>query len=153
MKRLILTLTAAAALAGPMLSGPALAQPRYDDRDRYERYDRYDRYDRDRYERRDDRPYDRRDWNDRRYNGYYLHDRWYWGPPPRNLYGNRGLHLGWRNWQRGTYLPPYYRGLVIYDYGRYGLHRPPRGYHWVRVNDDYILAAIATGLIREIIRR
>jgi Ni/Co efflux regulator RcnB len=27
------------------------------------------------------------------------------------------------------------------------LHRPPHGHHWVRVDGDVVLAAIATGVI------
>ena len=40
---------------------------------------------------------------------------------------------------------------MIYDYRRYRLRPPPRGYHWVRAGDDYVLAAIATGLILDVI--
>lgn len=88
----------------------------------HDRHDRYERYDRhDRYDR-----YDRHDRRDRRdYRDY-------------------------RRWSRGQYLPPAYRGYVVRDYGRYRLRPPPRGYHWVRAGDDYILAAIATGLILEV---
>jgi Ni/Co efflux regulator RcnB len=38
----------------------------------------------------------------------------------------------------------------VYDYGRYGLHSPPYGYHWVRVDTDVVLAAIATGVILDV---
>jgi len=31
------------------------------------------------------------------------------------------------------------------------LQQPPRGYHWVGVNGDYVLAAIATGVIAQIV--
>jgi Ni/Co efflux regulator RcnB len=36
---------------------------------------------------------------------------------------------------------------VVRDYGHYHLRHPPRGYHWVRSNNDYLLVAIATGII------
>ena len=37
------------------------------------------------------------------------------------------------------------------DYYRYRLRPPPRGYYWYRTGNDYVLAAIATGLIFDVI--
>ena len=37
------------------------------------------------------------------------------------------------------------------DYRRYHLRTPPRGYEWRRVDNNYVLAAAATGLIASII--
>jgi Ni/Co efflux regulator RcnB len=37
------------------------------------------------------------------------------------------------------------------DYRRYHLRTPPRGYEWRRVDNNYVLAAVATGLIASII--
>jgi Ni/Co efflux regulator RcnB len=64
-----------------------------------------------------------------------------------------GYRPGYNAWRRGGYLPPYYRGngYVIHDYGYYRLRPPPRGYYWYRAGNDYVLAAIATGLIFDII--
>ncbi len=56
-----------------------------------------------------------------------------------------------RGWTRGQYLPPMARGEVIRDFQRRHLRRPPRGYYWYRAGDDYVLAAIATGVIFEVI--
>jgi Ni/Co efflux regulator RcnB len=39
------------------------------------------------------------------------------------------------------------RGQRVSDYRRYHLQRPPRGYEWRRVDNNYVLAAAATGLI------
>lgn len=39
---------------------------------------------------------------------------------------------------------------MIRDYRECHLHSPPRGAHWVRVNNDVILAAIATGIVLEV---
>jgi len=49
-------------------------------------------------------------------------------------------------WQRGyRYYGPSY---VVSNYGYYHLRQPPRGYHWVRADDNsYLLVAIATGII------
>jgi Ni/Co efflux regulator RcnB len=91
-------------------------------------------------------------WDDRRNNGYWMNSRWHYGPPPQDVYGRPGFSLGFSDWRRGGYLPPYYRGWSVDDYGRWGLRRPPYGYHWVRVGDDYLLVAIATGLIFDVVR-
>lgn len=37
------------------------------------------------------------------------------------------------------------------DYRRYHLSAPPRGYEWRRVDNNYVLAAAATGLIASVI--
>ena len=54
-------------------------------------------------------------------------------------------------WVRGDRLPaPYYaHPYRVADYGVWGLRPPPRGYHWVRVDGDAVLAAIATGIVLE----
>jgi Ni/Co efflux regulator RcnB len=60
---------------------------------------------------------------------------------------------GWQNqrWQRGQRLPVEYRKTVIRDYRAYHLNAPPRGYEYVRVGNDVVLTAVATGLISAII--
>ena len=52
---------------------------------------------------------------------------------------------------RGQRLPSEYRGYVVGDYARYHLRRPPRGYYWYRAGDDFVLAALGSGLIFEVI--
>lgn len=164
MKRLLLTIAAVASVAGPMaaMATDASAQGRggWDRRD-----DRWDRRDDRRGDRRwDDRRWDDRRgdrgrydrggrWDDRRYNGYYYQNRWHYGAPPAHYYGRPDYRPGYNAWRRGGYLPPYYRGggYVVHDYGRYHLRPPPRGYYWYRTGNDYVLAAIATGLIFDII--
>ena len=159
MKRLILSLAAVAAVAGPMAFVATSAQADDDHRgrgrDRHEqRWDRHD--DRRDWDRRGER-WDRHDngrhagWDRGRHNGYYYNNRWYYGPPPQAYYGNPYYRPGYAAWRRGAHLPPYYRGYVVNDYHRYHLRQPPRGYAWYRVGDDYLLAAIATGIIFDII--
>ena len=61
-----------------------------------------------------------------------------------------------RRWSRGDRLPDQYRQDRYYvnDWRQYGLNRPPRGYRWVRDdNNNFFLAAIATGIISTIIYR
>jgi Ni/Co efflux regulator RcnB len=163
MKRLILALTAAACVSGPMIAvaTDAAAQGRGDRWDRRDdrRDHRRDRRD-DRWDRRDDRRDHRNDrrrdrWDNHRHNGYYYRNRWYYGPPPSAYYYDPYYRPGYAAWRRGAYLPRYYRSndYRIYDYGRYRLRPPPRGYYWYRSGDDYLLAAIATGLIFEVITR
>lgn len=167
MKRLLLTIAAVASVAGPMAltATDAAAQ----DRGRWEHNDRGDRgrgYDRGRdYDRRDyDRDRGRGDygrggygrgdrWDGGRHNGYYYNNRWSYGPPPAAYYGRPGFRPGYTSWRRGAYLPSYYRGggYVVNDYYRYSLRQPPRGYYWYRTGNDYVLAAIATGLIFDVI--
>lgn len=51
--------------------------------------------------------------------------------------------------RRGDRLPVAYYGrpYLIDDYHGCGLYAPPRGYRWVRVDGDAVLAAIATGIV------
>ena len=54
---------------------------------------------------------------------------------------------------RGGRLPDDYRGrqYVVDDWRGHHLNPPPRGYHWVQTGGDYVLAAIATGVIASVI--
>ena len=67
-----------------------------------------------------------------RYGGYYR---------PHGYYEHR--------WSRGERLPVafYARPYVVDDFYGYGLYAPPRGYHWIRVDGDAVLAAVATGIV------
>lgn len=119
--------TLAAGLAVAFASLTAVAQPDHDHgRDNHGRDYHHDNGHRD---------YGHRDYGHRDYRR---------GPPPR-YYGHRG------HWERGhRYDGPVY---VVRDYGHYRLRPPPRGYHWVRNNSDYLLVAVATGVILDIATR
>jgi Ni/Co efflux regulator RcnB/surface antigen len=57
---------------------------------------------------------------------------------------------------RGDRLPDQYRQnqYAVNDWQQRGLKKPPGGYHWVRNdNNDFFLAAIATGIIAETLYR
>ena len=56
-------------------------------------------------------------------------------------------------WYRGSRLPPQYRSrqYVVDDWRGHRLSAPPRGYHWVQAGNDYVLVAIATGIIASIL--
>jgi Ni/Co efflux regulator RcnB len=53
----------------------------------------------------------------------------------------RGQHMGYNDWQ----------GAQAVDYRQHHLRQPPRGYEWRESNGQYILAAVATGVIASII--
>ena len=58
------------------------------------------------------------------------------------------------HWSRGDRLPDRYRQdqYVVGDWRQHNLRTPPRGYHWVRNdNDQFLLTAIASGIIYEIV--
>ena len=59
----------------------------------------------------------------------------------------------YRRWAKGQRLDARSRGNGYYvsDYRRHGLRAPPRGYRWQRVDNQYILAAVATGIIASVI--
>jgi Ni/Co efflux regulator RcnB len=55
-------------------------------------------------------------------------------------------------WARGQRLPSQYRTRRYYvDYRSHHLRKPPRGYQWVRADNDYALVALTSGLIAELI--
>jgi Ni/Co efflux regulator RcnB len=56
------------------------------------------------------------------------------------------------DWKKGHRLPPndWARGQRI-DYHAYHLNAPPRGYEWRAVDGNYVLAAVATGLVSSVI--
>lgn len=68
------------------------------------------------------------------------------GPPPM-------AYPEYRRFNRGERLPPQYRRpqYVVQDWRGHGLRQPPRGYYWVQNGSDYVLAAIATGVISAVV--
>jgi Ni/Co efflux regulator RcnB len=61
---------------------------------------------------------------------------------------------GWyaHHWRRGERLPPGYRAsaYIIPDPVVYRLRPPPPGYYWVRVDNNAVLAAVATGVVLDV---
>ena len=57
------------------------------------------------------------------------------------------------NFHRGGHLPTQYRSnqYVVDDWRGHHLSAPPRGYHWVQTGGDYVLVAIATGIIMQLL--
>jgi Ni/Co efflux regulator RcnB len=54
---------------------------------------------------------------------------------------HQGGKIGHDDWGRGQHV----------DYRQHHLRKPPRGYEWRQVDNNYVLAAAATGLIASII--
>ena len=54
---------------------------------------------------------------------------------------------------KGDRLPVEYRhrNYVVDDWRAHNLSAPPRGYHWVQTGGDYVLVAIATGVILQLL--
>lgn len=110
-------------------------------------------------DRHDGRWVDNRDWN----RGRYDHDRYRYSDHryarPRYVvkhyrapyayvrpYGYRPY--AWRvghRLPRGYYARPYY-----VNHHLYGLRSPPYGHRWIRVHNDVLLIALATGLISDV---
>ena len=61
---------------------------------------------------------------------YVRHDEW-----------KKGYHMKDEDWHRATPV----------DYKTYHLKAPPRGYEWRQVDGNYVLAAVATGVIASVI--
>ena len=57
-----------------------------------------------------------------------------------------------RQWSRGERLSDEYRNrrYIVSDWRAMGLHRPTRGYHWVRANNQYLLVGVRSGRIQDI---
>ncbi len=62
--------------------------------------------------------------------GYVRHDEW-----------RRGARMNHNDWNRGA----------KFDYRAYHLSAPPGGYEWRNVDGNYVMAAVATGVIASII--
>ncbi len=61
---------------------------------------------------------------------YVHHEEW-----------KHGYRMHHEDWDRGERI----------DYHRYHLQEPPRGYEWREVDGNYVLAAVATGIIASVI--
>lgn len=134
--------TVMAAMVLSLLTGSAVAladPPQGHDHD----HDRQDqRHDEHRYEHRDehhDRGEHRGEWR----HEHEEHERFDSGRYERP----HGWHE--HHWRRGERLPPDYRAsaYVIPDPVVYRLRPPPPGYYWVRVDNNAVLTAAATGVV------
>jgi Ni/Co efflux regulator RcnB len=116
---------------------------------------------------RDNRGYDNRGYDSRRYDNRGYDHRGY----DNRHYDNASYdyrHYGYReggyrgqgrgvgpshSWYRGDRMPYEYRTrhYVVDDWRGHHLYAPPRGYQWVQSGGDYLLVAVATGIIASIL--
>jgi Ni/Co efflux regulator RcnB len=61
---------------------------------------------------------------------YVKHDEW-----------KKGYHMQHQDWDRGEKV----------DYQTYHLRRPPSGYEWRLIDGNYVLAAVATGVVASVV--
>lgn len=73
---------------------------------------------------------DDRDRHDEHHQQYVRHDEW-----------RKGEHIRHEDWDRGEHI----------EYRQHHLRRPPRGYEWREVDGNYVLAAVATGVIASVV--
>jgi Ni/Co efflux regulator RcnB len=136
-------------------SAASMAQPSGQDDQRQDQGD-HGKHDDKHHDKRDDRRDDR--YNDRhdekhRDDRDHDHGHGYAYGRERDHDGmyEHGRREGW--YRRGGYVPVEYRTRYVVTDWRYDrLREPPRGYHWVRSdNGDFLLVAIATGVIVDLI--
>ena len=73
----------------------------------------------------------------------------YWYAPG---YGYRPVDRRYAHgWRRGGYVPVAYRNYYVQDPYYYGLPAAPRGQRWVYADGNFVLMAMATGLIANVI--
>ena len=135
-------LTAAIALSIVASAGVASAQPGQQRPDQHQQQGGHDDRGRNDQGRNDQRPGDN--------NGNYERHASKRYKAPSRYQPPRGYQA--RQWHRGDKLPSAYRGKgYTVDYRHYGLSAPPRGYQYVRVNNDVVLTAVATGVVASVI--
>lgn len=71
------------------------------------------------------------DHHDAHHQQYVRHDDW-----------KKGYHMNHDDWNRGERVD---------DYKTYHLRQPPRGYEWREVDGNYVLAAVATGIVASVV--
>lgn len=155
-KQIVCMLTAAAMSFGSLSAFAQGHDERHDGDRADQRHEQGGASDRghgeDRHDNRDARNgHDRRDearygHDDRRDEARYQHERR--DEHDVYYYGARGPE-----WHRGGRLPAQYRDhqYAVDNWHEHHLAPPPRGYHWVQVGNDYVLAAIASGVIAQLI--
>ena len=139
-------------------AGAALAQGRGNSDERRQeqrgqqgndhRGDRNERRDRDDRRGRDDHDRHGRNEGPARWDNRDGRDHW------NGRYSNRGRGAGPNHsYYVGNRLPPVYhqRQYVVDNWRAHQLRQPPRGYHWVQSGNDYLLVAVATGVILQLL--
>ena len=131
-------------IAGLLFAGSGVTLADNDHGRGHDRGDRHGHDDRDWGRDRGHRDWDRHDWDRRDH----------WRGPDRGWHDDRRYYYGGHyrphhRWARGErYYGPVY---VVNDYRYYRLRPPPYGYHWVRDDGGYLLVAVGTGIILDMV--
>jgi Ni/Co efflux regulator RcnB len=73
----------------------------------------------------------------------------YWYAPG---YGYHRYDRRYRNvWHRGGHVPVAYRTYYVQDPYYYGLRAAPPGHRWVYADNNFVLMALASGLIADVV--
>lgn len=88
--------------------------------------------------------------NDDHRRGDYAHQN---DRGPNQSRGHANNEWRGQDWRRGERLPAEYRHRQYYvnDWHGHHLSAPPRGYRWVQHGNDYVLVAVASGVIAELL--
>ncbi len=98
----------------------------------------------------DDRGDDRR--NDRSDREYRHDNRDFGRSHNEHMRHGRGAGPGHQYYQGDRYPMEYRnRHYVVNDWRSHNLSAPPRGYQWVQSGNDYVMVAIATGIIAQLL--
>ncbi len=86
------------------------------------------------------------------YQGNGRNDRYDYHVRDNDERGERGAGPR-HDMRKGARLSREYGGnqYVVSDWRGHRLTAPPRGYHWVQTGNDYVLVAITTGIIMQIL--
>ncbi|WP_395645095.1 RcnB family protein [Terricaulis sp.] len=139
MKRLAIAATALLTMIGPLAATSAAADPPRSHRVQQQQQQQ--------------QRFQQQRWDDSRYNGFYVGNRFYRGQPNAAQQRARDFRPAWQQWRRGERLNAYQRAHYRrVDFRREHLRAPPRGYEYRRdERGDLLMVAIATGLIASII--
>ncbi|MGF0539356.1 RcnB family protein [Agrobacterium sp. ES01] len=56
-----------------------------------------------------------------------------------------------KHWQKGQHMSNWNKHSKVTDYKRHGLRKPGPDQRWVKVDNDYVLISIASGVIAGIV--
>lgn len=144
MRKLLTAVAAGVVLAALAAVSAADAQPRNDRHDVHQGgQPRRDDHRNDRFDRRRPETYkSRNEWRD-----YRGARPGYWYAPG---YGYKRVERG-AAWRKGAYVPRSYRGYYVQDPNYYGLRPAPRGQRWIYADGNFVLMAVASGLIAQVV--
>lgn len=66
---------------------------------------------------------------------------------------DNGRYVHHAEWRKGYHLPQadWGRGDHVANWQQYRLRRPPNGYEWRRIDGNFVLAAVNTGIVETVV--